>query len=278
MKKQNIIKATIFMIILCCFNLTIAADGQDAIQNQFDQLENIEKQIDTEQQLIEKRYEQQIEALLKYTEDRAKKLKSSYRMLWIKYYDMMKDAPAKDNYFFYSRLWPQASLTTPKINILREKMINSYSLYNAWTLLLDENAREFVAHIANNSNYGNSISLLRSQAREVLKIMNNLQSQLSRHQQYRLRALANLEEKKLVLKRDVLTEVTPAQKQSSGILNATAHVDGKWLAMVDDKVLYEGDTINNVNILEINNKQVKFSKNGQAWTQKLGENKETLWQ
>ena len=278
MKRQNVIIVLTFAIFLCCSNMAIAADEQNATPEQIKQLQDINEQIAAEQQLIENRYSQQIEALLKYTEDQAKKIYSSYRMLWMKYYDMIKDTPAKDDYVLTSRIWPRANLATPKINILREKMIDSYSLYKAPVFLLDANAREFVAYIANNSNYGSSISLLRSQAREVLKIMNNLQAQLSRHQEYRQRALANLAEIENSLKEDVFTEVSPIQQQPKGIVNATAYVEKNWLAMVDDKIVHEGDRMGDVKILKIDAKQVQFKNNSRTWTQKLGENQEALWQ
>ena len=278
MKKQNVTKLVIFTIFLCCINMAIAVDEQTATPEQIRKLQDIEEQIAAEQQLIENRYEQQIEILLNYAEDRAKKLDTSYRMLWIKYYDMIKDTPAKEDYLLTSRIWPRANLAAPKINILREKMINSYSLYKAPVFLLDRNARDFVAYIANNSNYGSSISLLRSQAREVLKVMNNLQSQLSRHQEYRQRALANLDEREQSLKKDVLTEAPSAQQQPKGIVSATVYVEENWLAMVGDKVVHEGDTLGKVKILKIDEKKVQFKKNRQTWTQKLGENQEALWQ
>lgn len=283
--------------------MAIAVETQTATQQQIEQLQDIEEQISAEQQLIEDRYEQQIEALLRYAEDRAKKLDTSFRMLWIKYYDMIKDTPAKDDYLLTSSLWVHRSdhisnisdytypklkptprikqkpgFVAPKTDIVRGEMINSYSLYKAPVFLLDKNAREFVAYIANNSNYGSSISLLRSQAREVLKVMSNLQSQLSRHQEYRQRALANLEQIELSLKKDVLTEVSPAQQQPKGVVSATAYVEKNWLAMIGDKVVHEGDTIGNIKILKINAKQVQFKKNSRTWTQKLGENQQALWQ
>lgn len=272
MKKFSIIKITIYAILLCCLNMAYAIDEQTVTQEQSEQLQSIEKQISAERQLIENRYEQQIEALLKYTEDIAKKLDSSYRMLWIKYYDKIEDASAKDDYLLTSKT---IAHKTPK---LQAQMIDSYSLYKAPVFLLDGDAREFVAYIADNSNYGSSISLLRSQAREVLKIMNNLQAELSRHQQYRERALANIAKLETSLKEDVLTEAAPVQEQPKGIVSATAYVKDNWIAMIDDKVVHQGDTINNIKIIKIDAKNVQFKNNSRMWTQKLGENQETLWQ
>ncbi len=286
MKRRNTIKIVIFTILLCCLNMAIAADEQNATPEQIKQLQSINEHIAAEQQLIENRYEQQVEALLKYTEDIAKKLDSSYRMLWIKYYDMIKDTPAKDDYLLTSnlvinktpRLETKPGFQAYKTQELRAQMIDSYSLYKAPTFLLDENAREFVAYLANNSNYGSSVSLLRINATKMLNIMNNLQSQLSRHQQYRERALANLAELEVSLKEDVLKEASPAQEQLKGIVNATAYVGKNWLAMIDDKVVHEGDAIGDVKILKIDAKNVQFKKNSRTWTQKLGENQEALWQ
>lgn len=310
MKRLSIIKITICAILFCCLNMAYATDEQTATPEQTEQLQSIEKYISAEQQLIENRYDQQIEALLKYTEDRAKKIYASYRMLWIKYYDMIKDTPAKDDYLLTSSLYAHGfdhlsnisdhlsnisgqTITTLKsmprpqrrpnfisanTDRVREQMISSFSLYKAPVFLLDRNARDFVAYIANNSNYGSSISLLRSQAREVLKVMDNLQSQLSRHQEYRQRALANLTEVEISLKEDTLREVSPIQQQSKGIVNATAYVKDNWLAMVDDKIVHEGDTINNIKIVKIDAKKVQFKKNSQTWTQSLGEDQEVFWQ
>jgi len=252
--------------------MAIAIDEQDATQEQIEQLKTIEKQIAAEQQLIEERYEQQVEILLKSAENRAKKLGTSYRVLWIKYYDMIENAAAEDSYLLTSNSFVH------RVSTRRTKTIDSSSLYKARTFLLDKKARKFVAYIAGNINYGDHGSLLRSNARKVLKIMSNLQLDLSRHQQYRLRALSNLEETEKNLRKDVLTVASPAQQQPKAVVSATAYVEKNWIAMIGDKVVHEGDTIANVKILKIDEKKVQFEKNDQTWSQKLGENQEALWE
>lgn len=47
--------------------------------------------------------------------------------------------------------------------------------------------------------------------------------------------------------------------------------------MIDNLILQEGDIIYGITIEKIHPKKVEFQKNGNCWTQKIGENPDTDW-
>ncbi len=158
-------------------------------------------------------------------------------------------------------------------------MMDSYSLYAAQTFLTDDNARQFVAHIASSNNYH---SLIRKEARKVLTVMEELRSALLHHQRQKEYELAKLEQWEKELKEDVDRVMryikTLSQKPKRGVLSAIAYGEDKSLAMVDEKIVHEGDRIQDVKIMKIHIDRVEFEKNGKVWTQKLGEAQEAFWQ
>jgi hypothetical protein len=49
-------------------------------------------------------------------------------------------------------------------------------------------------------------------------------------------------------------------------------------AIIDGKILKEGNTIHGVKVIKIYEDKVEFEKNSRKWTQKAGEKADTFWQ
>ena len=49
------------------------------------------------------------------------------------------------------------------------------------------------------------------------------------------------------------------------------------LALINNKLVHEGDTIDSIKIVKINPKKIKFEKNGLMWTQKILETPNVVW-
>ncbi len=87
--------------------------------------------------------------------------------------------------------------------------------------------------------------------------------------------LAKVEEK---LK---LTEsyVPAAIPETPGLVRGILYSETKPSIVIggDRKILYEENTIHGVTIVKIHKDKVEFAKNGQRWTQKVGETPEPEW-
>jgi hypothetical protein len=243
------------------------------LKNQEKRLQDIKELVLVEREHIEYRYKNRIKELQMLAEEQAKNLGYPYRMLWSQFIKMAVQIPSEDRYFLTE------SFLEHKTYKLRAAMMDSYSLYAAQTFLADDNARQFVAHIANSNNY---TSLIRKEARKVLTVMEELRSALSRHQRQRESELAKLEQWEKELKEDVFRVMryikSLPQTPKRGVLSAIAYGEDKSLAMVDEKIVYEGDRIQGIKIMKIRIDRVEFEKNGKVWTQKLGEAQEAFWQ
>ena len=95
-------------------------------------------------------------------------------------------------------------------------------------------------------------------------------------------ALVRLEQKEKNLKEQAFKTVHHVKAQPEtpkrGIVNAIIYYNGKFTAMVDNKIVHEGDRIEGIEILKIHADKIQFKKNRSRWTQKLGETQESFWQ
>ncbi len=282
--KRLIIWVYVALTIITTYNC-LAAENQveqkeqikqqinQRLKNQEKRLQDIKELVLVERERIEDRYKNRIKELKLLAEEQAENLGYPYRMLWAQYIKMTGQIPSADRYFLTE------SFLEHKTYKLRAAMMDSYSLYAAQTFLMDDNAHQVVAHIASSNNY---TSLIRREARKVLAVMDELRSVLSRIQRQREYELAKLEQWEKELKADVfrVMRYIKAQRETPkhGVVSAIAYGENKSLAMVDEKIVYEGDRIQDVKILKIHVDRVEFEKKGKVWTQKLGEVQEAFWQ
>ena len=81
-------------------------------------------------------------------------------------------------------------------------------------------------------------------------------------------------------KRPALKEntVTTKPKPTHGIVGGILYDKDNPSAIIDSKILKEGDTIHGVKVIKIYEDKVEFEKNSKRWTQKAGETADTAWQ
>ena len=85
--------------------------------------------------------------------------------------------------------------------------------------------------------------------------------------------LAVLEEK---LKESYMPVAIP---ETSGLVRGILYSETKASAVLGDKrrIVYEEDTIQGVTIVKIHKDKVEFVKNGQRWTQRVGQTPKAHW-
>ncbi len=72
--------------------------------------------------------------------------------------------------------------------------------------------------------------------------------------------------------------VTTKPKTTHGVVGGILYSKDNPLAVIDSKILKEGDTIHGVKIVKIYEDKVELEKNSHRWTQKAGETANELWQ
>lgn len=237
-------------------------------------LQEKEELIARKRQHIEDRYARRLIVLRDSAEQRAKReFRYPRRILWSEFLKMLNQTPTENRYFLTQ------SFLEHKTYKLRDAMMKDYSVYSLGTLLLDENARRIVAHIESSGNYDR---LMRTEARRLLAVMDELKSKLLRLHRQKEYELAQLEQEEKELKEGLLrvrrAEKVQPKTPQRGVVSAICHGKEGRLVMVDDKIVYEGESIKDVKILKIYVDRVEFEKNGKAWVQKLGEEPKAFWQ
>lgn len=95
---------------------------------------------------------------------------------------------------------------------------------------------------------------------------------LEQRKQYALTdGLAQFEKR---LKEDVLK---PKPKATRGVVTGVLYSMYKPSAIVDHKIVHEGDTIHGVTVVKIYKDKVKFSKKGKNWEQEVRQTPEAYW-
>jgi hypothetical protein len=70
---------------------------------------------------------------------------------------------------------------------------------------------------------------------------------------------------------------TPESKETHGLLLGIVYSPDKSSAVVDNKILHEGDSIHGVHLFKIHEGKVVFDKNGNRWEQTVRQTPGTYW-
>jgi len=272
---------------------TSASSVEARLKIQQQRLKDIEHLAASERQAIEQWYARHLAELRQLAQRQAKQLILSGRMLWTEFIKMNNETPHADTYFKMNDQIPFAYgyfKNTTSIFIkdiktfeLREAMIDSYFLSEAANLLLDSKFSELLTDLSNGSAYNPANLLIRSEARKLLRLAKEFESELMRLESRRNDRLAALEQWEKGLKEHVykvMREIKALPETPElGVVSAISCDQMRAICMVDgvDEVLQTGDKINNVTVVRIQQDRVEFAKAGQKWTQKIGESANPAW-
>lgn len=91
--------------------------------------------------------------------------------------------------------------------------------------------------------------------------------------------LAKVEEKLKLMGSYVPAAIPETSGLVTGLVRGILYSETKPSIVIGDnrKILYEENTIHGVTIVKIHKDKVEFAKNGQRWTQKVGETPDPEW-
>lgn len=286
-----------------------AAENQIGQNNQIEQrlkiqqqrLIDIEEQVSLKRQQIEDWYARRFTELRQLAQRKAKQLTLSDRALWTEFIKMNEQKTQFGTYFKMStptslRLNGQipnafghymktttAFLKDMEILGLRAALEDSFFLIAAADLLMDENFRMRLADLADGSAYNPQSLLIRREARKLLHLANEFKTELRLLEDRRNVKLAALEQWEKDLRADVHRVMSAIkaepEKINMGVVSAIIYNEKTPLCMIDgtDRIFKPGDETGNVTIRNIYTDRVEFTKEGQKWTQEVGEPAGAAW-
>jgi hypothetical protein len=74
------------------------------------------------------------------------------------------------------------------------------------------------------------------------------------------------------------SELNQPKTKPAGVISGILYSADKPAAIVGSKIVYQGDKLGSVSVIKIEAGTVKFDKNGNSWTQKIGEAPSSMWQ
>ncbi|MFQ6036442.1 MAG: hypothetical protein ACE5NM_11455 [Sedimentisphaerales bacterium] len=260
--------------------LTPEQQIKQRLRIQKERLKDIEELAVSERQAIEQWYARHLAELRQLAERQARRLRLSERALWAEFIKMSNQIPFADSYFSSTARtywWDKKGLE------LRPILEDSYFLTAAAELLMDSNFCKLLSDIADGSAYNPQSFLIRSEARKLLPLAKEFESELMRLESRRNDRLAGLERWEKGLQRHVYKVMRQIkalpETPELGVVSAISYDEKGSLCMIDgvDKVLQPGDTIQNVTVVRIHQDRVEFAKAGQKWVQKIDEPANPAW-
>jgi len=296
MKSLILVFACLLLVIPCqAANVQLDQEEQikQRVKNQEERLKDIEELVLRERQDIEAWHARSLAELRQLAQRQARQLILSQRMLWTEFIKMNNETPHADTYFKMNDQIPfahgyfknTASIFIKDIKTfeLREAMIDSYFLSTAANLLLDQKFCKLLTDLSNGSAYNPQNLLIRSEARKLLRLAKEFESELMRLQGRRNDKLAALEQWEKELRKDVLRVMREIQAQPEtpelGVVSAICYDDRGTVCIVEgvDGILKAGDRIGNVTVVAIHEDKVEFAKEGQKWMQAVGQPAKPAW-
>jgi len=253
---------------------------EQRIKIQQERLKDIDEQVSKERQTAEKWYARHLAELQQLAARRAKQLILSKRMLWTEFIKMNNQVTSADSYFSNVA---RTFVGDTKAFRLRAALIDSYFLSAVADLLIDSDFRKLLTELADGSGYNPQGLLIRSEARKLLRLVEEFDSQRLRLQDRRSTKLNALAQREKDMRADVFRVVgeikTQPQAPNLGIVNVISYEEKDAVCMVDgvDKILRAGDMIGNIRVVEIYKNRVEFAKDSQRWIQAVGQPANSAW-
>jgi len=282
--KTAILTLACLLLATVCQAANVKLDQAEQIKQrvkiQQERLKDIEELAASERQVIEQWYARHRILLRQLAQRQARQLILSHKMLWTEFIKMNSQVPFGDTYFSNTA---RTFIRDTEAFELRAAMIDSYFLSTAANLLLDHEFCKLLTDLSNGSGYNPQNLLIRSEARKLLRLAKEFESELMRLKNRRNDRLAGLEQWEKGLREHVykvMREIKALPETPDlGVVSAISYDEKGALCMIDgvDKVLQPGDTIQDVTVVRIHQDRVEFAKDSQRWVQKIGEPANPAW-
>jgi hypothetical protein len=253
---------------------------EQRIKIQQERLKDIDEQVSKERQTTEKWYTRQLADLQRLAARQAKQLILSKRMLWTEFVKMNNQITYADSYFSNVA---RTFVGDTKAFELRAALVDSYFLDVVADLLMDNDFRKLLTGLADGSGYNPQSLLIRSEARKLLRLVEEFDSQRLRLQDRRSAKLNALAQREKDMRTDVFRVVGEIKRlpkaPNLGIVNVISYEEKDAVCMVEgsDKILRAGDMIGNITVMEIRKNRVEFAKDSQRWIQAVGQPANSAW-
>lgn len=260
--------------------LTHEQQIKQQLKIQQQRLKDIEHLAVSERQAIEQWYARHRTLLRQLAQRQARQLILSHKMLWTEFIKMNSQIPFGDTYFSNTA---RTFIRDTKAFELRAAMIDSYFLSTTANLLLDHEFCKLLTDLSNGSGYNPQNLLIRSEARKLLRVAKEFESELLRLKNRRNDKLAGLEQWEKGLREHVykvMREIKALPETPDlGVVSAISCDKKGSLCMIDgvDKVLQPGDTIQDVTVVRIHQDRVEFAKGSRKWVQAVGQPANPAW-
>ncbi len=233
----------LILIVGCLLILVPCQAAEQEEQNQW-QLENIEKYISQQRHNIENYYKGQLVELNQRAESEIRLLEVADKAV-------------------YAGLAAQAEAAKTVLNIDSSE----------YRMLQIKDDGEFADSIKKSPvRFAVAQSLI---AERKSRILANLEWEVVKLEQRKQYALtAGLERLEKRLKENLLK---PKPEVTHGVVTGILYCPDKPSAVIDNKIVHEGDTIKGVKVIKIFKDKVVFEKKGRGWDQKVQEKPASYW-
>ena len=263
--------------------------NQQQLKNPNRQLEEIEKYITSLRQRVETYYTDQLIELKQRAEAEIRLLEVADKAVYVRLAEQAEVAKAVlhiDNYGYQapSDLVDETERMLQFKDEREDECIDNYG-YRVPSYLVSETERTILWLKNRHEPYGGfednfekspkrfavAQSLIAERKSRILAKLEQGAADLERQKKYALTVTLPELEKRL---KQELTK--PEAKPTHGLVAGIVYC-AKPSAIVDRQIVHEGDVIYGVTVVKISKDNVKFSKNGKNWEQKVQQSPEVYW-
>jgi len=278
--KRAFLTLLVLFMILPYAAFSAALSPKEAVNVQKQRIDDIEKTARRERELILENYERGKVWLDERAEKAALRFSSWARRIWVEFFHQEGEAPYADGYYSLTRPSPLADSDLYNFRLALEEI---HFVKNLQDLLQNDQAREMLQEMTANPQ-NRYERLVNVQARGLLRQMRMLKmsaQELKKNKEAELQRLDEWQKQARGDVRKVIDDLkSVADEPALGMVGAVSYGSEKRFVMIEgaeNDIVYEGQVVDGVRVVEISEKTVEFSKAGLTWTQEVGEQPSSAW-
>lgn len=234
---------------------------QYLLKQQHKRLQMIEEKAGQKRQQIEADYLRKCRELQTRTEAMIRSLNSQEKIAWVKLNQELK----------------HITTTTKKSTIAV-----GYTTPDDYTVGYSISDKVSESNVVNNpaQEYAVEQQQITEKENDILKSYKQELLHFQRWREYELAKVEKLEKRSKIYVSSSIRSITKkAKPETPGLVTGIMFSKDKPSILFSNnrRIVYEGDTIYGVTIVKIHKDEVEFTKNGQRWTQKVGETPSQQW-
>jgi hypothetical protein len=254
-----------------------AAENQPAKEKQDQQQLEIEKYISRLKGEIEYYYQVRLIELKQRAEAEIRQLEIADKPVYASLFAQAEVAKAvlHINNYEYRATWYPAVETEKMLQFKKDK----YELYGGFqdnieksSKLLQRPISKRKSEILAGKQFAEVQSRIAERKSRILAQLERETLNLQRQKEYALTVgLAEIEKQ---MKEDAMK---PSPEETHGLVTGILYSADKPAAIIDHKIIHNGDKIYGAEVVEIGKHKVEFARNGKKWEQKVQEKPQSYW-